>query len=123
MAKILLVGTESSEKELYEQILQSAGYDAVSDSSAKDALDRLNDEFFPGCVVFLPREEALWFLIKVRASHKIKISTIPILVLADEPDRESEFIEAGATRCLVKFPASADKLASVLRSILNLPRL
>ncbi len=124
MAKILLVGTDEAVKDMYVDILTANGFDVVAENAAKDGLDRLSDEFFPACVVFLPREETLWFLIKVRSSHATKVSTTPILAVVDEASESlSEFIEMGATRAIMKFPASGDKLVSALRGIVNIPRM
>ncbi len=124
MAKILLVGSDESLRDMYQTVLTTSGFDVVFEGTAKDGLDRLSDEFFPACVIFLPREETLWLLIKIRAVHKVKISAVPILVVAEQTSSESlsEFIETGATKAISKFPASGDKLVKELKSILNIPR-
>jgi len=124
MAKILLIGADEAVKDMYFDILNASGFDVVSESTGKDGLDRLQDEFFPACIVFLPREETLWFLIKVRSAHNVKVSTTPILAVVDEASESlSEFIEMGATKAIIKFPTSGDKLVSELKSILNIPRM
>jgi DNA-binding response OmpR family regulator len=124
MAKILLVGADEAVRDMYFDVLNANGFDVVAENTAKDGLDRLSDEFFPACVVFLPREETLWFLIKVRSTHNVKISTIPILAVVDESSESlSEYIEMGATKAIIKFPASGDKLVRELKSILNIPRM
>ena len=125
MAKILLVGADESLREMYQTVLTANGFDTVLESSAKDGLDRLSDEFFPACIVFLPREETLWFIIKVRQVPRVKISSVPILAVAEQTSGEnlSEYIETGATKVISKFPASGDRLVKELRSILNIPRM
>jgi DNA-binding response OmpR family regulator len=125
MAKILLVGADESLKEMYQTILSANGFDTVLESTAKDGIDRLSDEFFPACVIFLPREETLWFIIKVRQVTRVKISSVPILAVAEQSSGESlsEYIETGATKVISKFPTSGDKLVKELRSILNIPRM
>ena len=125
MAKILLVGSDESLKEMYQAVISANGFDTIVETSAKDGLDRLSDEFFPACVVFLPREEALWFIIKVRQVSRVKISAVPILALTEQATGEnlSEYIETGATKAISKFPASGDRLVKELRSILNIPRM
>lgn len=124
MAKILLVGSDQSISEMYAKVLDSNGFDCVLENNAKDGLDRLSDEFFPAAIVFLPREETLWFLIKLRSFHSVKVSTIPVLAVADEASENLvEFIESGATKVLSKFPTSGDKIVSELKNILNIPRM
>jgi DNA-binding response OmpR family regulator len=123
MAKILLVGQDPSVQQMYSDILSAGGYDVVVEENAKEALDRLIEEFFPGCVVFLPREEALWFIIKVRSVSRVRVSSVPILAVVEEEDVSNEFIETGATKVISKFPVSGDRLVAELRSILNIPRL
>lgn len=118
MAKILLVGSDESVQQMFEDILTANGFDVVVDNNAKDALDRLAEEFFPACVVTLTREESLWFLIKVRANKTVKVSSVPIVTLVDEPDKTSEFIEAGATKCISGFPQTGEALVKELKSIL-----
>ena len=123
MAKILLVGTEQSAIDNVTKMLVDNGFDVAAELSAKDGLDRIGDEFFPGCVVNLPREEGLWFLIKVRALHKVAASATPILVLADERSEDlTEYVESGATKSMRKHEVSAEKLGSELRRIMNIPR-
>lgn len=124
MAKILLIGTEQSAIENVTKMLVDNGFDVATELSAKDGLDRIGDEFFPCCVVNLPREESLWFLIKVRALHKVAASSTPILVLADErSDDLSEYVESGATKAIRKPEASSEKLVEELRRIMNIPRM
>jgi DNA-binding response OmpR family regulator len=124
MAKILLVGSDESAVESVTKILEDNGFDVATEMSAKDGLDRIGDEFFPGCVVNLPREESLWFLIKVRALHKVAASSTPILVLADDRSEElSEYVESGATKVIRKHDASTEKLGVELRKIMNIPRM
>jgi DNA-binding response OmpR family regulator len=124
MAKILLVGTDPSLSEMYLKVLDASGFDSVLENSAKDGLDRLSDEFFPACIVFLPREESLWFLIKLRAFHSVKVSSIPVLAVADEASENMvEYIDRGATKVISKFPTSGDKIVEQLKNILNIPRI
>lgn len=124
MAKILLVGSDPSISEMYLKVLDANGFDSVVENTAKEGLDRLSDEFFPACIVFLPREESLWFLIKLRAFHSVKVSAIPVLAVADEASENLiEYIERGATRVISKFPTSGDKIVTELRNILNIPRM
>jgi DNA-binding response OmpR family regulator len=124
MAKILLVGSDVPAIESLTKILVDNGFDVATELSAKDGLDRIGDEFFPCCVVSLPREESLWFLIKVRALHRVAASSTPILVLADERSEElSEYVESGATKVIRKYDASAEKLGLDLRRIMNIPRM
>lgn len=124
MAKILLVCSDQTAVDSLTKILADNGFDIASELSAKDGLDRIGDEFFPGCVVNLPREESLWFLIKVRSLHKVAPSATPILVLADErSDSLSEYVESGATRAFRKQDYSTDKLGLELRKIMNIPRM
>lgn len=125
MAKILLVGADESLQDMYQTVLTANGFDTVVETSAKDGLDRLSDEFFPACVIFLPREETLWFIIKVRQVSRVKTSTVPILAVAEQTSGEnlSEYIETGATKAISKFPTSGDKLVKELKSILNIPRM
>lgn len=123
MAKILLVGSDPELRDMYSQVLETNGFDPVIETTAKDGLDRISDEFFPACIVFLPREETLWFTIKTRALHHVKSSSIPILAIVDEQSEStSEFIESGATKAIYKFPTSGDKIVAELRNILNIPR-
>lgn len=124
MAKILLVGSDTSAIESYTKILVENGFDVETELSAKDGLDRIGDEFFPGCLVSLPREEGLWFVIKVRALHKVSASTTPILIIADERSEElGEYIESGATKVLRKQDVSSERLGVELRKIVNIPRM
>lgn len=124
MAKILLVGSDPSISDLYLKILDTNGFDCIIENSAKDGLDRLTDEFFPAAIVFLPREESLWFLIKLRAFHSVRVSSIPVLAVADEASENMiEYIESGATKVISKFPTSGDKIVTELRNILNIPRM
>ncbi len=125
MAKILLVGSDDSLKEMYQAVLSASGFDTILETSAKDGLDRLSDEFFPATVVFLPREETLWFIIKVRQMPRVKISSVPILALTEQAlgENMSEYIETGATKAISKFPTSGDRLVKEVRSILNIPRM
>jgi len=125
MAKILLLGSDESLTDLYKEVLIANGFDVVIETTAKDGLDRLFDEFFPACITALSREETLWFIIKVRQTNKVKISSVPILVVTEQSEKESlsEYIETGATKAILKFPTSGDKLVKELKSILNLPRL
>ena len=124
MAKILLVGTEQSALDTVTKMLVDNGFDVATELSAKDGLDRIGDEFFPCCVVNLPREEGLWFLIKVRALHKVAASSTPILVLADDrSDDMSEYVESGATKAIRKPEVSGEKLVAELRRIMNIPRM
>lgn len=124
MAKILLVGSDPSISEMYVKVLDANGFDSIIENTAKDGLDRLTDEFFPAAIVFLPREESLWFLIKLRAFHSVKVSSIPVLAVADEASENLvEYIESGATKVIAKFPTSGDKIVSEMRNILNIPRM
>lgn len=124
MAKILLVGSDPSITDMYVKVLETNGFDSIIENTAKDGLDRLSDEFFPATIVFLPREESLWFLIKLRAFHSVKVSSIPVLAVADEAGENFiEFIESGATKVISKFPTSGDKIVTELRNILNIPRM
>lgn len=124
MAKILLVGSDQSISDMYSKVLDSNGFDCILENNAKDGLDKLSDEFFPAAIVFLPREETLWFLIKLRSFHSVKVSTIPVLAIADEASENLvEFIDSGATKVLSKFPTSGDKIVAELKNILNIPRM
>lgn len=124
MAKILLVGSDQPTLEGITKILVDNGFDVATELSAKDGLDRIGDEFFPCCIVNLPREESLWFLIKVRALHRVAASATPILVLADDRSEDfSEYVESGATKAIRKHDASSEKLGFVLRRIMNIPRM
>lgn len=124
MAKILLVGSDPSISEMYLKVLDANGFDSLIENTAKDGLDQLSDEFFPACIVFLPREESLWFLIKLRSYHSVRVSSIPVLTVADEASENLiEYIERGATRVISKFPTSGDKIVTELRNILNIPRM
>lgn len=124
MAKILLVGSDTTISEMYLKVLDANGFDSTLEGAAKDGLDRLSEEFFPACIVFLPREEALWFLIKLRASRSVKVSSIPVLAVADEGSETlSEYIDSGATRVISKFPTSGEQLITQLKGILNIPRI
>lgn len=124
MAKILLIGSDQPVSEMYLKVLDANGFDCILENTAKDGLDRLSDEFFPACLVFLPREETLWFLIKLRAFHSVKVSSIPVLAVADEASENLiEYIESGATKVIPKFPTSGDKIVSELKGILNIPRM
>lgn len=124
MAKILLVGSDPSISDMYVKVLDANGFDSLIENTAKDGLDRLTDEFFPAAIVFLPREETLWFLIKLRAFHSVKVSAIPILAVADEASENLvEYIESGATKVISKFPTSGDKIVTELKNILNIPRM
>lgn len=124
MAKILLVGSDQTTIENLTKILVDNGFDVATELSAKDGLDRIGDEFFPASVVQLPREESLWFLIKVRSLHKVAASSTPILVIADERNSEmAEYVESGATRTLNKHELSSENLGRELRKIMNIPRM
>ncbi len=124
MAKILLIGSDDSIVESYSKLLEDNGFDVATELSAKEGLDRLGDEFFPCCIVSLPREESLWFLIKARALHNVAASSTPILVIADERSEElSEYIESGATKVIRKQDTSSEKLGAELRKIMNIPRM
>lgn len=124
MAKVLLLGADESVQSLYSEILSASGFDAVGETTAKDGLDRLMEEFFSGVVLFLHREEALWFLIKLRALKTVRVSATPVLAIVDETSEQfSEYYDSGATKCISKFPASGDKLTNELRNILNLPKM
>jgi len=124
MAKILLVGADPSISDMYVKVLDANGFDSVIENTAKDGLDRLTDEFFPAAIVFLPREETLWFLIKLRAFHSVKVSAIPVLAVAEEASENMvEYIESGATKVISKFPTSGDKIVTELKNILNIPRM
>lgn len=124
MANILLVGSDQSISDMYLKVLDANGFDSTIENTAKDGLDRLTDHFFPACIVFLPREETLWFLIKLRAFHSVQVSSIPVLAVADEASENMiEYIESGATKVISKFPTSGDKIVAELRSILNIPRM
>src|SRR3989344_2899217 len=124
MAKILLVGSDDSVIENYTKLLSDNGFDVASELSAKDGLDRIGDEFFPGCVVSLRREESLWFLIKVRSLQRVAASATPILVIADDRSENlSEYVESGATKSIRKQDTSAEKIGEQLRKIMNIPRM
>lgn len=124
MAKILLVGSDPSISEMYLKVLESNGFDSITETTAKDGLDRLSDEFFPACIVFLSREETLWFLIKLRSFRSVKVSSIPVLAVADEASENMiEYFEKGATRVIPRFPTSGDKIVTELKNILNIPRM
>lgn len=124
MAKILLVGSEEQMVSSLTKMLVENGFDVTTELSAKDGLDRIGDEFFPCCVVNLPREESLWFLIKVRGLHRVASSSTPILILADDRSEElSEYIESGATRVIRKHEVNTEKIGQELRKIMNIPRM
>lgn len=124
MARILLVGTDASVIENMTKMMVDNGFDVATELSAKDGLDRIDDEFFPGCMVNLPREESLWFLIKVRSLHNVAASSTPILIIADErSDDLSEYVESGATRALRKQDSTSEKIGSEMRKIMNIPRM
>jgi DNA-binding response OmpR family regulator len=124
MANILLVGSDPSINDMYLKVLDANGFDSTMEITAKDGLDRLTDHFFPAAIVFLPREETLWFLIKLRSSRSVQVSSIPVLVVADEASENLiEYIESGATKVISKFPTSGDKIVTELRNILNIPRM
>lgn len=124
MAKILLIGSDDSIVDSYSKQLEDNGFDVATELSAKDGLDRIGDEFFPGCVVTLPREEGLWFLIKARALHSVAASSTPILVIAeDRGDELSEYVGSGATKAIYKHELSSEKLGAELRRIMNIPRM
>ncbi|HSX57916.1 MAG TPA: hypothetical protein VLE47_01425 [Candidatus Saccharimonadales bacterium] len=124
MAKILLVCSENTLAEKYTKYLIESGFDVETELSAKDGLDRIGDEFFPAAVACLPREESLWFLIKVRALHRVSASSTPILVITDEKsDSLSEYFDSGATKALRAFDTTSDQLGESLKRILNIPRM
>ncbi len=124
MAKILLVCSDNTAAEKYTKYLIESGFDVETELSAKDGLDRIDDEFFPAAVSCLPREESLWFLIKVRALHRVSASSTPILVITDDKsDSISEYFDSGATKTLRSYDTNGDNLGEILKRILNIPRM
>ena len=124
MAKILLVGSDQPVVEGLTKSLIDTGFDVETELSAKDGLDRIGDEFFPACLVSLPREEALWFLIKVRSLHRVAASATPILVLVDERGEDlSEYFESGATKAVRRHEVANELLGTQLRKVMNIPRM
>jgi len=124
MAKVLLIEGNREVREMFTILVENGGFDVIGVDDCKEGRDKLSKEGFSAVIASAPRAEILWFLGVVRASHNISISTIPILVvLEDSNDSPSDYVEAGASKCLSKFPASGEKLVEDLRSIQNLPRI
>ncbi|MDP2671464.1 MAG: response regulator [bacterium] len=124
MAKVLLVEPQKELREMYSTLIESAGFDVATAMDAREGQDRLHKEKITACIISSPKQEILWFLGVVRSSHTIAISTLPILVvLEDITDNSVDYIEAGASKCLLKFPSSGEKLIEQLRSILNIPKI
>ncbi|OGY30149.1 MAG: hypothetical protein A3F35_00620 [Candidatus Woykebacteria bacterium RIFCSPHIGHO2_12_FULL_45_10] len=124
MAKVLLIESNKQVREMYRTLIENAGFDVTSTLDAREGKEALSKENFSSVIINSPRQETFWFLGVVRASHNISVSTVPILViLEDSNDSSLDYIEAGASKCLSKFPASGERLIEELRSILNIPKL
>ena len=123
MAKILLLEPENRIREMYEEIIESAGFDITSCRSPKECLKTTLQVIPQALVTSANKLETTWLIERVRKEKDPSISTIPILVISgDESEDTSEYIEIGATRCLPKFPESGEKLIVALRKIINIPR-
>lgn len=124
MAKILLIEPQNDVRAMYSDLIESAGFDVVAARDAREGQERIRNDKFAAVIVSSPRQETLWFIGVVRHNHSIPISTLPILViLEDITDNSIDYIDAGASKCLLKFPGSGEKLVEKLRSILNIPKI
>ncbi len=124
MAKVLLVEGNHELREMFTTLVENGGFDVVGVGDGREGREKLSKEKFAAVIISAPRGETLWFIGVVRASNTLAVSTIPILVvLEDGGENSSSYIEAGASRCLTKFPSSGEKLVEELRSILNIPRI
>lgn len=124
MARILLVEPQKETRDMYSSLVESAGFDVISARDAREGRDLLYKDKYSAVIISSPKPETLWFLGVVRASHNVPISTIPILViLEDLTDNSLDYIESGASKCLLKFPASGEKVVETMRSILNIPKI
>jgi|SRR3990167_2358792 len=120
MAKILLIEKEKNLMELYREIIERAGYDFVIANSGKDAFKKALEEKFIAAITDTPKQETLEFIKNIRRQPETAISTIPILVIMeDNSDTSTDYIDYGATRCLYKFPSSGEKLVSALKEIIQ----
>jgi DNA-binding response OmpR family regulator len=124
MARILLIEPQSEVRTMYSSLVESAGFDVTAARDAREGRDQLYKEKYSAVIISSPKQETLWFLGVLRSSHNVAISTIPVLViLEDLTDNSLDYIETGATKCLLKFPASGEKVVETLRSILNIPKI
>jgi len=120
MAKILLIEKGKNLMELYREIIERVGYDIVIANDGEVAFKKALAEKFIAAITDTQKPETLEFIKNIRRQPETVISTIPILVIMeDNSDSSVDYIEAGATRCLYKFPSSGEKLVSALKEIIQ----
>ncbi len=83
MAKILLLETERRVREMYEDILESAGFDIISCPSHQKCLKTTLKEKPSAIVTSAKKLEDTWLIDRVRKERSPNISTIPILVISE----------------------------------------
>jgi DNA-binding NtrC family response regulator len=123
MASILLLEPDNIMREMYEEILESAGFNIIICDNPQKCLKFVLEKKPSVIVTSTNKLEATWLIERVRKEKNPGISTIPILVIMEDvAGNISEYIKAGASKCLPKFPESGERLVAELRKIINIPR-
>jgi len=115
MAKILVVDDEKNIRTLYEAELGDEGYDVTTASSAKEAYDLLENEFFDVVIldIRMPEEDGIAALEKMM----VKRRDLPVLINSAYSSYKDNFLTWLAEDYIIK---SADltelkaKIAHVL---------
>jgi len=118
MARILIIEPEKRIRDMYEDLTISAGFDVISVEKTKDALSFIYKEH-PSVIIISGENHEIVDLIKtVRSVKDLKVATIPIIVILEDITNNSKvYLEAGANKCLTKFPESGGKLVEEIRKV------
>ena len=123
MAKILLHEPEKRMKDMYTELIETAGFDIIVCDNSQECLKSVLKEKPSAIVTSAGKLESTWLIERVRGEKNPQISSIPILVVIDGSEKSSEYISLGATKTISKFPGSGERLVSILKQIIHIPRM
>ena len=103
---------------MYEDLTINAGFDVTSVEKTRDALSFIYKEY-PSVIIISGEGHEIVDVIKtVRGAKDLKVATIPIVVILEDISNDSKnYLQAGANKCLTKFPESGGKLVEEIRKV------
>jgi DNA-binding response OmpR family regulator len=120
--KILLVDDDQYLRELYEEVLQSEGYEVETASDGKVGLNKITTNKYDLILldVMLPQLDGLGILTKLKESgSNVPMSSIILMTnLAHDPVVRKA-LDDGVKSCLIKSDLTPDKLVEEIKDCLG----
>lgn len=120
MSKILIIEDDLYERELYQRVLENAGYSVITSSNGQEGFQRAFDN--PVLIVLdimLPGKNGLVILQDLKENEATK--HIPVLVLSNlgQENIINEALRSGAEAFIIKSQISSGEFTEKVKAILQ----